>query len=400
MRRLNLANTAILLLLFFMPFITCSRQPVKQPLSRPPDISEPLSLEMPGRKTVSYEKMADFLHDLMEEYKIRALSIAVSQNRQSFLIGLGYIDPQSQRPVNNNTVFQAGSLGQPVFASLIIEMWREGIIDFDQPIYKYLKHPLPEYPEYRDLKDDPRYRRLTARRILSHQSGFPYSRRMNADRRLDFKFSPGKQFGYSAEGYLLLQFVLEELTGRSVNDLAKEKIFDPLGMRRSSFVWEQRFETNHVTSKDAPLNSGARALNGKASVADFFLTTSSDYQKFLNVRPWGDSLPEISITSKSIFSPPKTGKGISLPKKFSWTLGWGYYMYRGQHVSFQGCREKEYENYVSVFYSFRGPASIVILSVTSNNRTFTARILEELMGDTDAPLGWLDFEQKYRNNLK
>lgn len=317
----------------------------------------------------------------MEEYRIRAMSISVSQNRQTFLISLGYIDPESQNPVNNNTVFQAGSLGQPVFASLVMEIGGEGIIDLDQPIYKYLKHPLPEYPEYKDLKDDPRYKRLTVRRILSHQSG------------------RGKNFGYSVEGYLLLQFVLEELTGRSINDLAKEKIFDPLGMRHSSFIWEQRFEKNSTLRKDTSFNSKVYKLNGKASVGDFFLTTSSDYQKFLSVRPWG-GWPEVSITSKSIFSPPNTGKGISKPKNFSWTLGWGYYLHRSQHVNFQGCREKEYENYASAFYSFRGPTYIVILSVTSNIRTFTARILEELIGDTAAPLDWLDFEQKYRGEWK
>ena len=390
---------AVILFSFFMLLIACNLHSVKQSLSGPPDVYERLSLELPGKKILVYEKMADFLHNLMEEYKIRALSIAVSKDRQTFLINQGYIDPEYQKPVNNNTVFQAGSLGQPVFASLVIKMWTEGIIDLDKPVYKYLKNPLPEYPEYQDLKYDPRYKRLTARRILSHQSGFPYSRRMNADGRLDFKYSPGKHFGYSVEGYLLLQFVLEELTGRSVNDLAKEKIFGPLGMRHSSFVWERRFEMNHVTSRDALFNSGVYASEGNASVGDFFLTTSSDYQKFLSVRPFG-GLPEISITSKSIFSPPRTGKGISKPKNFSWSLGWGYYLHRSQYVNFQGCREKEYENYASAFYSFRGPVYIVILSVTSSKRTFTARILEELMGDTAAPLDWLDFEQKHRNGLK
>lgn len=381
MRGLKTVITAILLCSFFMPLITCSRQSVKHPYSSPPDVSEPISLALPGNKTVNYGEMADFLHNLMEEYRIRAMSISVSQNRQTFLISLGYIDPESQNPVNNNTVFQAGSLGQPVFASLVIKMWMEGIIDLDQPVYKYLKNPLPEYPEYQDLKYDPRYRRLTARKILCHQSG------------------RGKHFGYSVEGYLLLQFVLEELTGRSINDLAKEKIFDRLGMRHSSLVWERRFEKNHAISRDAPLNSGVNASDEKASVGDFFLTTSSDSQKFLSVRPFGGP-PEISITSKSIFSPPKAGKGISRPKNFSWSLGWGYYLHRSQHVNYQGCREKEYENYASAFYSFRGPAYIVILSVTSNKRTFTARILEELMGDTAAPLDWLDFEQKYRGEWK
>lgn len=44
----------------------------------------------------------------------------------------------------------------------------------------------------------------------------------------------------------------------------------------------------------------------------------------------------------------------------------------------------------------KGTVSIAVLSVSSNGMTYTARILEELMEDTTAPLDWLDFEQKHR----
>ncbi len=47
--------------------------------------------------------------------------------------------------------------------------------------------------------------------------------------------------------------------------------------------------------------------------------------------------------------------------------------------------------------SCKGTASIAVLSVSSNGMTYTARLLEEMMGDTAAPLDWLDFEQKYRD---
>ncbi len=360
--------------------------------------SEPLILEPfeENKMTLTYEEINDFLSGLMGEFGIIALSVAVSRNRQTFLFSLGNVDSQLQRPVNNKTVFQAGPLGQPVFAQLVLKLFVEGIIDFDRPVYKYLKRPLPGYPEYTGLENDARYKNLTTRRILSHKSGFPYSREMNPDGKLDFKFSLGKRFGYSIEGYRLLQYVLEELTGRSINDLAKEKIFDFLGMRQSSFLWEPRFEGNIILSRRASFDSEAFILREKASVADFFLTTASDYMSFLNSRPWG-GWPEVTITSKSIFSPPNTDDGAPKLKRFSWCFGWGFYSQDGQYVNFLGGREREYENYASVFYSRKGPASIVVLSAPSNKMTYTARILEELMGDTDAPLDWLDFEQKFRD---
>jgi CubicO group peptidase (beta-lactamase class C family) len=388
------------IIIFTIFSCSCSRQAVEQNPAAALDVTELASLRSLGNKTLTYKEMKNFLGGLMQEYSITALSVAISQNRDTYLLNLGFVDAQYQKPVDDKTVFQAGYLGQPVFASLVLQLCAEQIINLDEPLYKYLKHPLTDYLDYKDLKGDPRYKRLTARRILSHQSGFPYSRRMNLDGRLDFKYSPGKQFGFSVEGYRLLQFVLEELTGRSINDLAKEKVFDPLSMRQSSFLWEPRFEGNLALGTDAALISTVLSSREKASVAESFLTTASDYMKFMQEEPWG-GWPEVSITSRSIFSAPNTDGRALRPKRLSWTLMWGYYLRRGQYVNFHGSREKEHENYASTFYLNGMPAAaIVILSSTSNGKTFTARILKELMADTSAPLDWLDFKGKYRNQFE
>ena len=248
---------------------------------------------------------------------------------------------------------------------MILKLWSEGYINIDRPIYKYLKNTHPEYPEYEDLISDKRFKRLTARIILSHQSGLPFSHDENQGNKLNFIRTPGKEFGYSIEGYRLLQLVVEKLTERSINTLAKEKIFKPLGMRRSSFFWEERFVDNNALGADDARNLPNSQFIERASVGEFFLTTISDYAKFLNNRPWG-GWPEVSISSKSIFSSQKTRGDIILPKRLSWTLGWGYYLHRRNYVIFHGGRDKNFENYACVFYSHKAPSSFVILSSTSN----------------------------------
>ena len=83
-----------------------------------------------------------------------ALSVAVIRGKDTFLYNLGIVDPRYQKPVNNNTVFRAASLSKPVFAYLVVKLAEEGIVELDKPLYKYLKHPFPEYPDYQDLKGD------------------------------------------------------------------------------------------------------------------------------------------------------------------------------------------------------------------------------------------------------
>ena len=58
------------------------------------------------------------------------------------------------RANDEETVFAAASLGKPVFAYLVLLLAEEGTIDLDRPLYQYLRKPLPDYPNYADLRED------------------------------------------------------------------------------------------------------------------------------------------------------------------------------------------------------------------------------------------------------
>ena len=64
-----------------------------------------------------------------------------------------------------------------------------------------------------DLVSDARYKKITARMLMSHTSGFPNWRSFNDDRKLNIAFEPGSRYAYSGEGLVLLQLVVETITG-------------------------------------------------------------------------------------------------------------------------------------------------------------------------------------------
>ena len=86
------------------------------------------------------------------------------------------------------------------------------------------------------------YKKITARHCLSHSSGFANWRWYEPDQKLHVHFEPGSQYSYSGEGLCYLQFVIEKLTGKSLNELMQEKLFGPLGMKNSSYTWQPAFE--------------------------------------------------------------------------------------------------------------------------------------------------------------
>ena len=105
-----------------------------------------------------------------------------------------------------------------------------------------LDTPLVRYLAYEDLPDDPRARLITARMVLSHTTGLQNER--IGDDTLRLSFTPGSKFQYSGEGYLFLGRVIEEIMRMPLGAAMERLVFRPLGMRRSSFVWEKRFGDN------------------------------------------------------------------------------------------------------------------------------------------------------------
>src|SRR5579872_957298 len=103
----------------------------------------------------------------------------------------------------------AASLSKSAFATVVMRLVEDGRLDLDKPISGYLSKPLPDYPQYADLKGDDRYKKLTLRILLSHTSGFPNWRAFEEDRKLRIHFEPGTRYAYSGEGIDLAQLAVE-----------------------------------------------------------------------------------------------------------------------------------------------------------------------------------------------
>lgn len=147
----------------------------------------------------------------------------------------GRSDVDAGTRVNAETVFEAASLSKPTVAYLALMMVDRGRIELDAPIRDYIA----ESPVPGDARGD----RITIRHVLSHSSGLQ-NWRFRTEDTLRLAFDPGEQFSYSGEGFVLLQRVLEQRTNTAFGRLIREELFEPLGMRRSSFVWNDAFARN------------------------------------------------------------------------------------------------------------------------------------------------------------
>ncbi|HEY7567602.1 MAG TPA: serine hydrolase [Gemmatimonadaceae bacterium] len=136
-----------------------------------------------------------------------------------------------------DTVYAAASLTKAVFSYVFLGLVNEGLLSLDKPVHEYLPLPNPE---------DARSNTITARHLLSHSGGWR-NWRNNTSTVLTADFEPGSRWSYSGEGFFFLQRIVEKLTGKSVPFLARERVFDPLGMKRSSFVGLAELEPFQAT---------------------------------------------------------------------------------------------------------------------------------------------------------
>ena len=335
---------------------------------------------------------------LLKNPRARAISVAVVQDGKVVYHEVaGVVAPNTNQPANERTVFRGASLSKPVFAYLVMKLVGEGILDLDKPLVAYLDRPLPEFSDYQDLKADDRYRLLTARIILSHRSGFPNWRIMNPGRRLDFKFTPGEQFKYSGEGYRLFQMVLEQITGKPLNELAVEKVFGPLGMKNSSYLWESRFDGNFAVDLNTGLGPLILKTKTTANSAGSLLSNANDYAAFLIATVRGQGLKpgsvevmlrrHVGITSTSLHAPQGTNPGILERIDLGWGLGWGRFKCPAGEAIFHTGREEGCDCY-AVYFLDRG-LGLVAFSVTDESAPVVPTLARELLGDIYSPFSWL-----------
>jgi CubicO group peptidase (beta-lactamase class C family) len=317
-----------------------------------------------------------------------------------FLKAYGFRDTEKRLRLTPDSVMTAASLTKPAFATVVMQLVEEGRLDLDKPVVDYLPRPLPDYQAYGDLAGDARYRLLTLRMLLSHTSGFPNWRFLNDNQKLNINFQPGSRYAYSGEGIALAQLVVESVTGKPLNALMRERLFFPDGMRRSSLVWESRFQSDFANGYDAYGRSLGPERRRTADAAGSMQTTLRDYASFLREFLQGRTLrpktreemlsPQVRILSKHEFpslSTETTTENSAI--RLSYGLGWGLYWTPYGRAFFKEGHDEGWRHYC-VFFDASGNG-LLLMTNSSNGEGIFPELLKTLLGNPETPLVWEGF---------
>lgn len=315
---------------------------------------------------------------------------AIKDGKTVYSKGFGLADLEHDAPLNGDSVFYIASTTKQFTAAAVGLLVLDGKVSQQDDIRKY-------FPEFKHLSTA-----VTVEQLIHHTSGIrDYLQLMSLLGHLDtarfdnefvvkllarqkaLNFEPGSEFLYSNSNYLLLADLVRRVSGKSLQDFARERIFTPLGMHATRFGDNvNEIVPNRVISYG--VGPGGNTIQFvkviEAYGAGNLLTTANDLarwdENFYSARVGGEALLELQKTVGVLKGGAKTDYGFGL----------GYEQFRGQPAVSHGGAFLGFRTEMIRFPQQRFTAVVLCNSGTINPGELARRVASIYLADVLDPV--------------
>lgn len=226
----------IILIILIIPFFEKEEQTVAHIADNQTQIQRPVNPYITDLVN-DYEKE---VRKLINKSNTPGAAIAiVKDSTVVYLKTFGHRATNAADTVDENTVFRIASVSKCFASFLTGTLVQEGILSWDDPIVKYV-------PDFQLISEE-QTKQLTIAHVLSHSTGLPYHTYTNlVEEGLDLQTllsklkevkmsnDVGKEYSYQNVAFSVVAEVMKNATGKTYEQLMKERVFDPLGMKTAS----------------------------------------------------------------------------------------------------------------------------------------------------------------------
>ncbi len=277
-----------------------------------------LNLVMPDKLGLSSIRLARLMAVLKDEVARQrlpgAVAVVARHGKMALFDSVGQLNPTTGEPMHRDARFRIYSMTKPIVSVAAMMLMEEGRLLLSDPVAKYLgEFAQQQVAEFQgsELLLVPVRRAATVHDLLRHTAGMTYEflgsgpvQRQYAQLRvgsrerglaeftqrlagLPLMFEPGSIFEYSRATDVLGR-VLEVISGQSLQDLLRERIFEPLGMPDTAFAVPAH-QHEHIAEPFARDPEGGiqmkvidvRSDAALASGGGGLVSTALDYARFL-----------------------------------------------------------------------------------------------------------------------
>lgn len=332
-------------LLFFLPVLMSAAFGQELPKAEPKEV---------GMSSQRLQRLDAFMQRAVaEERTAGAVTLVARRGKVVYLQAVGMMDREASRPMRTDAIFRIASMTKPVTSVAVMMLYEEGRLLLDDPVSKYIpefKKPkvlVLDKPGQRDGQPSatvPAKREITVRQLLNHTAGLAYqwnphvgplykeagithgllqddstlAEKMKKLAGLPLLNQPGEKFEYSLS-IDVLGYLVEVVSGKTLDEFFRERIFGPLAMTDSAFfppkekldrlaaVYERTPEGKLKRVSDQPIVQGSfvysvdyayRGPRRYYSGGGGLCSTISDYARFCQMLLDGGELNGTRLLSR------------------------------------------------------------------------------------------------------
>jgi len=299
----------------------------------------------------------------MKDGKIPGASVVIVEGDKTvYSKGFGYSNIKTRKPVTQDTLFELGSTSKAFTALGILKLEKDGLINLDDPVNKYIPWFRMKYKgSYRGEKIND-YVDITLNQLLHHTSGIPFKsigdipidesdsaleKTVRTQVGKELEFYPGEKFLYATINYDILGLVIQNVSHMSYEDHMKKNIIDALGLKNTYVSRNNSTIDNLARGYKVrflkPVEYNAPIYRGNTP-AGYIITNAEDLSKWIKIQlgtegsiEFDENLVDISHIPDRTVAPSSDGS--------SYACGWSVFQDGGGMIS-HGGSNPSYSSYI------------------------------------------------------
>jgi CubicO group peptidase (beta-lactamase class C family) len=296
-----------------------------------------------------------------------AVTLVASSDRVLSLEAVGYMDIAAKKPMRTDALFWIASQSKAMTATALMMLVDEGKVNVDDPVEKYLPEFKGQWVKAEQDADHILLKRpahpITVKNVLSHTSGLPFSSpleeptldllplaaRVRSYAMLALEFEPDSKYAYSNAGINTAGRIIEVVSGMPYEQFMDQRLFQPLGMKDTTFWPSPRqvrrlaksykanaakngLDETTVTQLRYPLTDRTR----QPMPAGGLFSTASDVARFCQMILNGGMLNGKRYLSEAAvkqMTSKQTSDAITTKYGFGWSVGNGEFGHGGAYAT-------------------------------------------------------------------
>ncbi|MDQ3548536.1 MAG: beta-lactamase family protein [Chloroflexota bacterium] len=308
-------------------------------------------------------------------------ALALIQDGQvAYARGYGMANLEHGVPISSESIFHVASISKQFTDMCVALLAADGMLSLDDDVRQYV----PEIPDYGET--------ITIRHLIHHMSGLrdmwdllrlagwrsddlitEADMLWAVSRQTASNFRPGDQYLYSNTGYALLALIVRRVSGKSLRELAQERIFEPLGMTSTHFHDDHTEIVKGRTQAYEPRKDGALRIS--IPVFDVVGTTSL-FTTVEDMARWDDNFNHRRVGGDAVVEQMLTPGHLNGAGPMSYGFGLQIHSYRGLPIVEHGGADAGYRAHY-----LRFPDARMAVVCLCNLSTMTPRTLALAVAD-------------------